>query len=122
MKCEKCGDKMEELCRSFVCYNKGCTEYRCCVPKKRNKTPVERLVERLRKEGFNVPEDYKFRRCYHGHWQRSAGGWSWFINGNPNNSIFEVGSCDSVAVCLKAKEWDILGSEIIPVTWKKGKE
>ncbi len=66
-----------------------------------------------------MPEDYRFRRCYHGHWQRSAGGWSWSIHGNPANSLFEVGSCDSVNALLKAKEWDSLGDEVFAVTWKK---
>lgn len=64
------------------------------------KRPVERLVERLRVEGFHIPDDYRFRRTYAGHWQRSAGAWLWELSwfGGPS-----LGSANTVKECLKAK-------------------
>jgi hypothetical protein len=59
---------------------------------------VERLVNRLRAEGWIIPDDWKFQRLYPGYWQRSAGAWSWTITG----TMCDIGSCDSVARCLKA--------------------
>lgn len=63
-------------------------------------TSVEKLVTRLRNEGWEIPDNYKFERLRPGHWQRSAGAWSWRMTA-PG---FEMGSPDSVARCLKAKE------------------
>ncbi len=66
---------------------------------KTRKTSVERLVELLRKEGYEVPEAYEFKRLNPGHWGRSSGAWSWMITAMG----FEVGSPDSVGTILKAR-------------------
>lgn len=42
-------------------------------------TPAERLVERLRADGWAVPQDWRLVRTYAGHWQRSQGCWSWML-------------------------------------------
>ena len=67
----------------------------------RVKTKVERLVERLRSEGYAIPKTYVFTRHYPGHWQRIAGAWLWSIRWK---RIGEIGSPDSVTDLLKVKE------------------
>lgn len=42
-------------------------------------TPSSRLLVRLRTMGLNVPEGATIGRVYAGHWQRSAGAWSWTV-------------------------------------------
>lgn len=70
--------------------------------KKRRKTSVERLVEKLRAHGYQVPKNYFFQRSYPGHWQRAAGAWVWSIHGTAGSPPYEIGSSDSVKVCLRA--------------------
>lgn len=62
-------------------------------------TSVQRLVHRLRQEGWPIPDKYTFRRLYPGHWQRAAGAWSWTIFAGS----LDIGSPDNVARCLKSK-------------------
>ncbi len=62
-------------------------------------TNVERLVKRLRKEGWIIHDGYEFRRTRAGYWQRAAGAWSWVIW----TGTHEIGSQWPVADCLKAK-------------------
>jgi hypothetical protein len=63
------------------------------------RTSVEKLVERLRREGWQVPERYEFKRLQPGRWGRSAGAWSWQITANGG---YQLGSPDNVAQCLKS--------------------
>lgn len=68
-------------------------------------TPVERLVERMRIAGANIPPDYEFHRSYAGRVQRQNGAWSWWI-GSPSlglGSRYEIGSQYSVTQLLKAR-------------------
>ena len=58
----------------------------------------ERLIARLRSEGWSIPDGATFRRLNPGHWQRSAGAWVWTITGH----ACDIGSCDTVRDCLKA--------------------
>lgn len=67
----------------------------------KRKTLVERLVDRLRQQGWKIPKKYKFVRCRPGHWQRAAGAYSWVLFWDLAHSI---GSPDSVAACVKAKK------------------
>ena len=62
-------------------------------------TLVEKLVRRLRDEGWRIPDNYQFRRLRSGHWQRSAGVWSWTIEALG----CDIGSPDNVRTCLRAK-------------------
>lgn len=63
-------------------------------------TKVQKLVERLRREGWTIPDDYEFRRCRPGHWGRSAGAFSWTMT---NMAGLSIGSPDSVSQLLKSK-------------------
>jgi len=67
-------------------------------------TSVEKLVKRLREEGYSIPDGYIFRRTYAGHHQRSAGAWLWYI-WTPDGQ--EFGSCESVKECLEANTLSI---------------
>lgn len=60
---------------------------------------VEKLVERLRRDGWEIPDGWTFRRLNPGHHGRSAGAWSWSIEA-PG---YVIGSPDNVATCLKSK-------------------
>lgn len=65
-------------------------------------TQRELLVQLCRSHGFNIPfHGWKFERMYPGHWQRSAGAWSWRVTWE-QGGFHECGSPDSVAACLKA--------------------
>lgn len=61
-------------------------------------TSIDKLVDKLRKHGIKIPNDYEFRRNYPGYWQRSSGAWSWTIHWHGG----EVGSSDPVKVILKS--------------------
>lgn len=78
----------------------------------KSKRTSERLLARLRKEGFELDESVELARCYVGHWQRSAGAWLWTVRGK------NIGSCWTMKDCLTAKSWDVLNrdgaTEIIP--------
>lgn len=53
-------------------------------------TKAERLLKRLRDElGLPIMEGGKLVRLRHGHWQRSAGAWSW----NLERAKGDYGSC-----------------------------
>jgi hypothetical protein len=59
-------------------------------------TQVELLVELCRELGFKIPfRAWKFERVRAGHWQRSAGAWSWriFWLGGECGSQWSVGQC-----------------------------
>jgi hypothetical protein len=56
------------------------------------------LRERLKRDGWTIPDEAKFHRLYPGHWQRCAGAWVWTIKGGG----CDIGSSDTVKVCLKA--------------------
>lgn len=63
---------------------------------------IQKLRTRLNRElDAGIPRRFHFNRLYPGHWQRSAGAWSWRItwNGKPAG---EVGSTDPVKMCLDA--------------------
>lgn len=60
---------------------------------------VERLVARLRGEGWCIPDPYEFCRTRAGHWQLSAGAWKWQISALG----VQIGSCGTVGECLRAK-------------------
>lgn len=72
----------------------------------------ERLMERLKRDGWNIPEGSTFQRLYPGHWQRSAGAWVWLIS-RPGD--IDIGSIAPARVCLTAKRLENLGwGEIFP--------
>lgn len=57
----------------------------------------EKLRLRLNKElNLEIPDSDKFRRIYSGHWQRSAGAWSWAIG-------FYIGSQFNMKDLLKSE-------------------
>ena len=61
---------------------------------------VELLVELCRSLGFVIPfREWKFERLHPGHWQRSAGAWSWRLTWKNGG---ECGSPDPVRLCLKS--------------------
>ena len=60
---------------------------------------VGRLVEMLRREGVDIPDDWRFRRVYAGRSQRLAGAWSWSLENHAGRPI--IGSCDAVRDCLR---------------------
>ena len=62
--------------------------------------PSEQLIAKLRKHGFELPDDVKFSRLYPGHWQRSSGAWVWHIVSRSTG--YDIGSCDTVRDCLRA--------------------
>lgn len=68
-------------------------------------TPVERLVERMRDAGANIPPGYEFHRTHAGRVMRQNGAWSWFI-ASPSlgpSTRNEIGSQYSVTQLLKAR-------------------
>lgn len=76
-------------------------------------TSVELLVARLQRLNVIPGAGYRFKfdRTRAGHWQRSAGAWSWFIvceperHGEPDaGALFEVGSQLSVVELLKLND------------------
>lgn len=70
----------------------------------------ERLIKRLKADGFSIPKEAVFRRLYPGHWQRSAGAWVWTITAHG----CDIGSCDTVYDCLRATQLaPIGGGEIV---------
>ena len=71
---------------------------------------VQKLVQRLRDEhGLAIPDDFHFERVYAGHWQRSAGAWSWYMcYPAPGGGVQEIGSQWSVTELLRSKKpWDV---------------
>jgi len=79
--------------------------------KRIKRRPSVLLIERLRREG-DIPQEGNafFERLRPGYWQRSEGAWSWLVT----CGAIQVGSADSVAACLKSKEWKWSGDELIP--------
>lgn len=77
-----------------------------------------RLLIKLRKEfpNLKIPKNAELRRLNHGHWQRSAGAWSWFLY-HPKG-IHNIGSQWSMKECLRSKNLvissDTFDSHIIP--------
>ena len=53
--------------------------------------------------------DFHFERVYAGHWQRSAGAWSWYMcYPAPGGGVQEIGSQWSVTELLRSKKpWDV---------------
>jgi hypothetical protein len=71
---------------------------------------VQKLVQRLRDEhDLAIPDDFYFQSTYAGHWQRSAGAWSWWIHYPAEGGGFmEIGSQWSVTELLRnKKQWDV---------------
>lgn len=60
------------------------------------------LLRRLRAAGLDIPPGSTVRRTRAGHVQRSAGAWSWFIEG-PDGRELGIGSQYAVATLLKSK-------------------
>lgn len=65
-------------------------------------TIAEKLRDRLVKElDLHPAEDDQLpTRLRPGHWQRSAGAWSWDFNTLKGN----IGSCETMSECIKAKK------------------
>jgi len=80
--------------------------------RRRRPTPVERLVERLQRlNALPVGYRFEFSRTRAGHWQRSAGAWSWSLWCEPEDGVggrFEVGSQLSVGELLKLDDDKVL--------------
>ena len=75
---------------------------------KPRKTIGERLIKRLRDElSLELPTDCRIQRMYPGHWQRSAGAFSWIIESTSPKSLAIagrfVGSQERVRDLLRAK-------------------
>ena len=67
----------------------------------KRKTLVEKLFDRLRAEGWHLPDGCKFRRLYPGLNQRDMGAWSWTIECY-DGCIVDYGSCETVKACVDA--------------------
>lgn len=74
------------------------------------KKPGERLIERLRGLGVDIPRTAEVRRTRSGRHQRACGAWSWFLH-NPERFsgghlglALNVGSQERVKDLLKAKK------------------
>jgi hypothetical protein len=69
-------------------------------------TPSERLLERLRAQGVEIPKGSRIHRTYANGSARTAGAWSWFILGPDGQSLGphgrDLGSYYPVKVCLRA--------------------
>lgn len=63
----------------------------------------DRLVDRLRDEGHDIPRDLAFHRTYAGRVQRERGAWSWFATGGPRGVDY-LASFDSLSSLLASKE------------------
>lgn len=64
---------------------------------------TEKLVARVRDElEIELPADLDFRRLRPGHWQRSAGAWSWFACDSSGREV--MGSADSITGLVQADE------------------
>jgi hypothetical protein len=78
----------------------------------------QKLTERIRQLGLDIPDDVDYRRLYPGHWQRAAGAWSWCafnangreIMGSPH-PISELVKADSIEVM----EHGVDAFELFPV-------
>lgn len=66
-------------------------------------TPVERLFDRLRAMGLDVPDGSRFHRTHAGYWQRAQGAWSWFIDNADGRELY--GSQVTVTELLRWPEW-----------------
>lgn len=77
--------------------------------KRRRKSSVELLVDKLRAFGIGIPRKYIFRRCRPGHWQRAAGAFSWTISWKYGT----IGSPENVECCVRFPiEWGPHGDTI----------
>ena len=61
----------------------------------------ERLVERLRKEGWHIPEEWEFQQLRPSRAGREAGAWKWTIVA-PRGG-FDIGSPDTATECVNAE-------------------
>lgn len=70
----------------------------------KRKTSVQRLAERLEREHKLKCNVATFERVYAGHWQRSSGAWSWWMEDHhdPNHARTMVGSQFNVKQLLAA--------------------
>ena len=81
---------------------------------------VERLAARLEREHQIKLDVRTFNRTRAGHWQRSAGAWSWYayLVREENAGFVDIGSQFSVRQLLKAEKLEvgkgIAGIEIDP--------
>jgi hypothetical protein len=70
-------------------------------------TPSERLLERLRQQGVEIPEGARIHRTYANGSARTGGAWSWFVLDSQGRELREgpylgLGSYYPVKVCLCA--------------------
>ena len=76
---------------------------------------AQKLIARLRKElNLKIPEGTRLRRTYAGHWQKSAGAWSWYLYHDNIAHMSSIGSSYSASRLVKssnlsiykARSWD----------------
>lgn len=83
----------------------------------------KRFIAKLRSIGIEVPEDAIVRRTYAGHWQRSEGAWSSYLQ-SKSNIMFEVGWYEPMRVLLRCPTLsatdDISGATSISCNCKSG--
>ncbi len=87
---------------------------------------TKKLVERARELGIDVPAWIEIRRTHVGHWQRSAGAWSWWacdadggeIMGSPH-TVSELLKAPKIAITSGVLHW---GVELCPIYVVDGDE
>lgn len=100
--CQKCG---------FLVGGYHCD---CWKRKTPRQSSVERLVTKLRAAGYAIGKEWKFMRCYPGHWQRAAGAWVWLIRWRGG----EIGSSSPVKTLLRAERFrDGPWNEVYEDSW-----
>ncbi len=65
-------------------------------------TPSQRLLNRLRAMGLDVPLGSTIRRTYAGHVQRAQGAWSWYVVDASGRDLF-IGGYEPVTTLLRGR-------------------
>lgn len=112
-RCE-CGQfGTQESDRYFRCHTPDCPVIAYYSPP-RDQKPTERLVDMIRAAGLRVPDDWRFRRTYAGHWQRVGGAWSWYLCDKHGNEI--CGSHERVGDLVAAGQIEVARDRDRPPT------
>lgn len=89
-------------------------------------TPSQRLLERIKSMGFDIPEGVVVARTGHGRVQLSRGAWAWRLDNPTANRLFTIGrSCvgsqetvtSLVGEARLMAEYDSFSGDIIVSPW-----
>lgn len=73
---------------------------------RQRKSVQQRLIERLRRVGVDLPDGVTLCRTWAGYWQRSEGAWSWTAVGPDGHGELNIGSQWPMKLLLAAPRLD----------------